>query len=261
MKRTTRSALVTIIAAGSFLSGCEALNQNRGPDPVTLRLESLERRLDAIERILANGSLVDLTLQVDELQRQVAELQGRVEQAEYAQQGGTDRQRALYADLDDRLQLLETAFRERPVTAAPAADGSAPTVLPVPGGSDQENYQAAFGLLREQRYDDAAAAFAAFLAAFPESGLGDNAQYWLAETYYVTGQYTTALGEFQTVIDAYPRSMKVPDALLKIGFCQYELEEWVDARLTLGRVQGEFPDSSAARLAEQRIERMDSEDR
>ncbi len=255
--RATRPTL--IIAAVVLLAGCEALNQNRGPDPVTLRLESLERRLDAIERILANGSLVDLTLQVDELQRQVAELQGRVEQTEYAQQGGTDRQRALYADLDDRLQSLETAFRERPAAPDSGDGGSAGGVLPVPGGSDQENYQAAFGLLRDQRYEDAASAFTAFLAAFPDSGLGDNAQYWLAETYYVTGQYSTALGEFEAVIDAHPRSMKVPDALLKIGFCQYELEEWADARLTLGRVRGEFPDSSAARLADQRLERMTTE--
>lgn len=245
------------------LAGCTGLNQERGPDPVTLRLESLERRLDAIERILANGSLVDLTLQVDELERQTAELRGRLEQSEYSQTGSADRQRSLYTDLDERLQALEAGYSERsrqPLGGGGTA-GAGVSDLPVPGGSDQQNYQAAFDLLRDRRYDEAVDAFAAFTAAFPDSALIDNGQYWLAESYYVTSQFERALAEFQTVVNAYPRSRKVPDALLKIGFCQYELDRWPEARVTLSRVSAEFPGSSAANLAADRIARMDQESR
>jgi tol-pal system protein YbgF len=87
----------------------------------------------------------------------------------------------------------------------------------------------------------------------------DNAQYWLAESYYVTDKFGEALTNFAVVIDDYPRSRKVPDALLKVGYASYELGRWEDARTALSRVQREHPDTTAARLAEQRLNRMAEE--
>ena len=129
----------------------------------------------------------------------------------------------------------------------------------MPGGSDRDNYQAAFELLKEQRYEPAALAFQQFMVSFPDSQLADNAQYWLSETYYVTGQFEEALSQFQVVISEYPDSRKLADALLKIGYCNYELERWDDARAALIRVQSENEETTAARLAEQRLARMDEE--
>lgn len=225
---------------------------------MVVKLNELDRRLAAIERVLANGSLIDLTMQVDELQRQNAELQGRAETLEYNAETTAGRQRDLYVDLDDRLQTIERNLQSRTVNVL---DGGslAPGQLPVPGGSDRDNYQAAFELLKEQRYEPAALAFQQFLVSFPESQLADNAQYWLAESYYVTDQFENALREFQVVTGDYPRSRKVPDALLKIGYSNYELERWDAAKSALGKVQADYPDTTAARLAEQRLKRMEDE--
>jgi tol-pal system protein YbgF len=134
-----------------------------------------------------------------------------------------------------------------------------PGQLPIPGGSDRDNYQAAFELLKEQRYEPAALAFQQFLVAFPDSELADNAQYWLAESHYVTQQFEQALGEFRVVIETFGSSRKVPDALLKMGYCNYELKRWDAARGSLTRVQRDYPETTAARLAGQRLERMDEE--
>lgn len=232
---------------------------------MVLQMQNLERRLDAIERILANGSLVELTLQMDEMQRQTASQQGRLDQLEYDQSGSGERQRALYADLDERIQGLESTLQQVIMAGStPGAESGAgePGValgLPVPGGTDQTNYQAAFELLKEQQYEQAAAAFGQFLASYPDSQLADNAQYWLAESYYVTDDFDRALAEFQVVIDRHPRSRKVPDALLKIGYCNYELEQWPEAKVALSEVQASYPDTTAARLADQRLKRMADE--
>ena len=250
------------LAFGAMLSilvaACAVTPQT--DDPVLLRLNELERRLGAVERVLASGSLIDLTVQADELQRQTRDLQGRTESLEHEAEGSAERQRELYVDLDMRIQNLERKTRgsSRPVSVL---DGGslAPGQLPVPGGSDRDNYQAAFELLKEQRYEPAAMAFQQFLVSYPDSQLADNAQYWLAETYYVTQKYDDALGEFEIVINNYPTSRKVPDALLKVGYCNYELERWNAARRALGRVQADYPDTTAARLAEQRIRRMDTD--
>ena len=58
------------------------------------------------------------------------------------------------------------------------------------------------------------------------ASLADNAQYWLGEAYYVNKSYPEAQAAFQRVVDKYPQSRKRPDALLKIGYCQYELKQW-----------------------------------
>jgi len=131
--------------------------------------------------------------------------------------------------------------------------------LPVPGGSDRDNYQVALELLREERYDQSAASFKEFLVAFPDSELASNAQYWLAESYYAANEFEKALTDFARVIDEYPQSSKVPDALLKMGYCNYSLQRWEDARTALTRVQAEYPTTTAARLADQYLKRMQTE--
>jgi len=61
------------------------------------------------------------------------------------------------------------------------------------------------------------------------------------------------------VASKYPQSRKVPDALLKVGYCDYELKELQAAHDTLAQVVTNYPDTPAARLAQARLEKMASE--
>lgn len=243
---------------GIALSGCSLLQPQPSEDPVLIKLSDLERRLEMIERIMDNQSLVQLSQQVSALERRADQLQGQAETLEYSSEDTADRQRALYADLDSRIQELERGLQAR---GGGVLDGGTlpPGQLPVPGGSDRDNYQVAFELLKEERYDMAAAAFKQFLLEFPDSELVDNAQYWLAESFYASNQFEQALQDFQVVIDEHPRSSKVPDALLKMGFCNYSLQRWDAARVNLTQVQADYPETTAARLAGQYLNRMKTE--
>ena len=127
------------------------------------------------------------------------------------------------------------------------------------GGSRRRRVGTDCEALQNSRAEVGRAQCQQFLVSFPGSQLADNAQYWLAESYYVTDQFNDALAQFSIVINQYPDSRKVPDALLKMGYCNYELERWNDARAALTRVQTEYADTTAARLAEQRLNRMDEE--
>lgn len=256
MRMNTR-ATILLLAPALALGGCTLL-EPRGEDPVLVKLNELEHRMAAIERVVQNQSLVNLTQQVSAMERRDDEMQGHVESLEHDSETTADRQRQLYADLDARIQELEASLRA--VTPNVMDGGTlSPGQLPVPDGSDRDNYQAAFELLKEQRYEPAAMAFQQFLIAYPDSELADNAQYWLAESHYVTQMFDKALDEFEVVITKFPRSRKVPDALLKKGYCNYEIKQWDAARTSLERVQADYPETTAARLAAQRLERMDEE--
>ncbi|MGI9235264.1 MAG: tol-pal system protein YbgF [Woeseiaceae bacterium] len=246
-----------ILPALAFSSGCELLQPV--DDPVDPKVEELERRMQAVERVVQNQSLVKLTQQVAALERRNDELQGQMDTQEHSSTTTADRQRQLYADLDARIQSLEAALQARSAVNVMEGGSLSPGELPMPGGSDRDNYQAAFELLKEQRYEPAALAFQQFLVTYPDSQLADNAQYWLAESYYVTQKFDDALSAFELVLTNYARSRKVPDALLKIGYCNYELKRFPVAREALQRVQAEYGETTAARLAGQRLSRMQEE--
>jgi tol-pal system protein YbgF len=242
-----------------IFAGCTALTPP-AEDPVLIKLEELDQRMQAIERFMENQSLVQLTQEVAALERRADTLQGSSETLQHDATVTADRQRQLYADLDSRIQDLEARSVQAPSTASVLDGGTLRQgELPVPGGSDRDNYQVALELLRDERYDQSAASFKEFLVAFPESRLAGNAQYWLGESYYASNEFEKALTDFARVIEEYPQSTKVPDALLKMGYCNYSLQRWDDARTALSRVQSDYPTTTAARLADQYLKRMESE--
>jgi len=207
------------------------------------------------------NTLLDLLRQIDELQTEVRQLRNNVEVQGHELNQLKGRQRALYDDLDTRLREAERrGSATAPGTAAVAASASAPSAPRVTTAAQQQEYDAAFDLMKQGRYDRAVKAFRAFLAKNPDSGLADNAQYWIAEGNYVLRNYKLALEEFTKVVND-PQSSKAPDALLKIGYVHYELGAYDRARKTLGEVQTRFPGTSVAKLAAVRLDKMKKEGR
>lgn len=149
-------------------------------------------------------------------------------------------------------------------SGSPTPAGSTIAGPAVPAGDpalEEKNYKAAFEMLMQRRYDDSRNAFQLFLAQYPDGNYADNAQYWLAEASYVTRNFDLALADFQAVIQQYPASKKVPDALLKSSFIYYEKQQWAEARQTLETLIAQYPNTTASKLAAQRLQRMKSENR
>ena len=271
MRFAIAAAAVAAVVGSSSLSARD--------DPVELKLTDLEARMIRIEKIVNNQSLIELANQLDQLRSETTALRGDIEQLRHDTDGAASRQKELYVDVDKRLQSLEQAERgaafapppqtpsSPPASSAPpphsapatAAAGGAVAAAPKPGVSDKQAYQTAFDLLQARKYDEAAKAFTQFLSGYASSPLADNAQYWLAQSHYVQRQFNVALPEFQKVIDKYPQSSKLPDALLKVGYCQSELGNKSAARTALQQVMRQFPDTTAARLATQQLEKLSQE--
>ena len=125
--------------------------------------------------------------------------------------------------------------------------------VPSEGASVKAEYQDAFALLKSGDYPAAIVAFREFLLRNPQSEYADNAQYWLGESFYVTEDYPQAISEYQTLLDAFPDSQKYTHALLKIGYAQEAMGEQMAARNTLDRLTRDYPNTTAARLAAERL--------
>jgi tol-pal system protein YbgF len=121
-----------------------------------------------------------------------------------------------------------------------------------PAAADE--YRAAVELVRTGKTDEAVTALRGFLARYPRHEYADNAQYWLGEAFYATKDYQHALVEFRATIETYPRGNKVPDALLKVGYCYQALGQTDKARAVLEQVVNLYPKSEPAALAAKRLE-------
>lgn len=143
-----------------------------------------------------------------------------------------------------------------------AASPSTPvaTTVPVAPVDDpvlaKASYDQAFRLLKQSLYESAISAFEAFLEEFPQSEHTGNARYWLAEAYYISEDYERALAEYHLIVEQHPQSLKLAQAILKIGYTYQAMGNEPKAREALQRVIGDFPASPEASLARRRLEEL-----
>ena len=120
----------------------------------------------------------------------------------------------------------------------------------------QAEYQQAFSLLKQSRYDEAIEKFGEFLGKYPDSEYSDNAQYWRGEAYYVTQRYQEAISEYNKLVSLYPDSQKVTHGLLKMGYSHHQLGQIDEAKKTLNDLKQYYPGTTAARLADDRLRQI-----
>lgn len=236
-----------------------------------------QRRMDQL--------LIEQDQLIKDLQREVRQLRGDNEQINYQLKSLQQNQR----DIEQRLTGINPPKNPSPVMPSMNNSGMGMSGMNVTGNLNQNNgmasmnpppvinqppvlpalsladpktttappdYQQAFDLLQRGHYDKAIPAFDSFVKQSPTGDYADNAQYWLGEAYYSKRDFVGALAAFKKLVDNYPDSPKKAHALLKIGFSYDELGDKIGARQTLEQVRKEFPSTSPARLAEERLKKL-----
>lgn len=244
----------------------------------------------------ADNAIYEVLGRLEQLQSEVQQLRGMVEEQSQTIADLERKQSNMYSDLDGRMQALtpavqqaqppaaqapqavaETAQPQPPAAPAapapavqPPAQAAAPAAAPaaevkpavtettaVAGqGNEKERYQLAYDTLRNGHNAQAVKMFEALLADFPAGEFADNAQYWLAEAYKINREYDKARAAFGKVVSLYPNSSKVPDALLKLGYIEFDQQNIAKARDYLTRVTTSYPGSTAAHLASKKLAQM-----
>lgn len=220
---------------------------------------------------------LDLTISVDQMRQDVADLRGQVEEQNF-------RLTSFISQSDSRLATLEDKAGIAPVpapgaTAPPGASGPppnvakgtppAPAVRPGPDGGvilpgvviaprdgDQGNgvsaetaFQLASGDFKRGHYNLAAAGFANFLEQYPDSKLVPDATYWLGESYRSQGMNARAAQVWEMQSQQFPKSGTTPKALLALGETYRSMDNIPAAEKALKRLIASFPVSDEAQRA------------
>ncbi len=148
-----------------------------------------------------------------------------------------------------------------PGFASPGGEVAAtqPSYAPIPPSSNvdpMEVYNAALADLKNGNYAIAESRFIAFLIQFPKHDMAGNAQYWLGEVDYAQKKFDLAIAEFEKVIKNYPKSEKVPAAMLKMAFAQAELGQKKTASATLQKLIKAYPKADEAKIARTKLREL-----
>jgi tol-pal system protein YbgF len=127
---------------------------------------------------------------------------------------------------------------------------------PAPAGDPLETYQAAYRDYQRANFDLAIEGFRDYIESNPNSDLADNAAYWIGESLFSQKKYREAIGQFDSVVNNFPQSDKVPGALLKKGYAYISVGERAQGVVQLQYVVHEHPKSPEAALARQRLKQL-----
>jgi tol-pal system protein YbgF len=222
---------------------------------------------------VAGGAYGVLDDRISKLEEQLRDITGDIEKNQYTLTQMQSKLDRMQQDSDFRFKQLEDKQNANPAPAAipaavpvPNADvpgnqqgpGSPPGFLHNPGDKPAqqssailpagktaaEQYDYAFGLLRNSDYDGATQSFQSFLQQHPQDPLAGNAAFWLGQISFAQGHFDQAAVIFLDAYQKYPKSAKAAESLLKVGLSMGNLNKKKEACAALHRFQTEYPDAS-----------------
>ncbi len=115
--------------------------------------------------------------------------------------------------------------------------------------SEGDIYQAAYGHVLSGDYKLAEQGFQQYLQGYPKGSKAADASFWLGEAQYSQGKFNEAAKTFLNGHQAYGKSPKAPEMLMKLGMSLAALDNTETACATLREVPKRYPNASKTVLS------------
>ncbi len=160
---------------------------------------------------------------------------------------------------ENRYKISQMDMRRTPMTQA--ADTSA-----VPADTSMARasvathlYETAYIDFTKGDFQSAVAGFRDFVARFPMTDFSDDAQFMIAQSYYIMEDYPRAIVEFRKVLNSYPSGDKVPEAMHKLGHSYLKIDDIETARQYFKILVNRYPGTVEAARAREMLEALPPE--
>jgi len=255
------------------------------PAEMAKKLNQLERQLRAVQRRVFKGgalpavgtdgldsqdagmrqSLASLSTKIDQIEREMRSLTGRLEEVEYAQRQMQQNLDIIQKDFALQLAdlknaagsgaLSQAADENSPALATPEGETAVPgeagdkttaaataPVIELPEGDAASQYQYAFSFVRKDDMASAREALELFLKTEPEQKLALNARFWLGRVYLRTDQVARAAEQFLAVFETNAAHAKAAESLVELAGSMLKLGSKEDACGVLEEFDRSYPD-------------------
>ncbi len=193
--------------------------------------ERAKAQIDAVAEALAElrrasrTSSADFGVQIERLIKEVQELRGALELAEY-RMGKLDGALSGEGSLAARLDVLEKKLKE--------ATEKPPPEKPL---DSKELLAQADKLAKDGKTSEARGILRDVVKRWPDTtGVSDEAYFALGELYLREKKHNSAVQEYVKVVEKFAGGKRVADALYQIGVCSLELGNLEDAQIFLGEI-------------------------
>jgi tol-pal system protein YbgF len=180
-------------------------------------------------------------------------------------------------DLQNSVQNIDAKISgstPAPATATPTGAGSAvnynsnppiakpapvatPTSVPVASAPSADTlYSNGLRDITSGKYDLARTEFLDYLKYYGDTDLASNAQFYLGEIAYSQKSYEVAVGEFDKVLNNYPKSFKLAPARLRKGLALIELGQKPGGVRELREVVKRYPGTEEDRRARAKLKEL-----
>lgn len=215
-------------------------------DEARQRIEQLRAEVNELGKRADTTSRnqVDFANQVEAIRADIAKLRGQIEVLTYELEAAQKRQKDFYVDLDSRLRKLEQPPAE--------AKSETPKVDPA---QETRDYEAALAGLKAAKFKEAAAAFVAFIKAYPNSSLAASAHYWGGYAHAQARDHAGAADLFGKFAAGWPKDERAPAALESRVTSLEAIKDVKAARATLQQLADAYPASEAGKKAKLRLKK------
>jgi tol-pal system protein YbgF len=219
--------------------------------------DSLNQKVDQLDATTQknNQDLARALNSLGELQQEVRGIKGRLDSNQYIMKE-SDR---VYQDLDLRVSSLEDKINQIHHLLKDL-QGTGMESLKRPSAKNQveyEEFQKMLNLVNAQDFQAAASGFLGFIKKYPKSEYAGSAQFWVADSFYMLGDYVRAISEFQKLSENDTSHPRVREGIYKQGLSFMRLKKYSEARLFFQKVMASFPNSAEAFQAKARIIRLE----
>lgn len=217
------------------------------------------RIAEQTEQLLRSNAT--LIAKVDQIEERVQNTQGTIEQTNYRMDKLAQQVTQTQRDFEAVRAGLSGVTSASPAPGTPSVGEVTVPAPPISTEDPLDVYNAAYRDYQRGSFDLAIAGFQEYLRDNASSDLADNAAYWVGESLFSQKKYREAIAQFDDVVNRFPRSDKVPGALLKKGFSYISLGERAQGIVQLQYVVHEHPTSQESALARQRLRQLGVETR
>ncbi len=214
------------------------------------QIDAMSAEVESLSKA-ARRNDADLGVQVENVLTKLAEMRGLVE----SNKERVDTIEAEIEQLQEKAKVASAESEEDKRLAVEAAKARE-ALFANPNGLVAE----ATRLINAQKLDEARSLLREFLLRSKSDSKVDakkaEAQFLIADTFFVEGDYKRAATEYNSVRKRYASSPLVPDALLKMGMCFEKLALVDDAKLFYRTLTKQFPKSDAAKKATERLKAL-----
>lgn len=215
------------------------------------------RIAEQTEQLLKSNAT--LVAKVSDIEERIQTTQGGIEQSNFRIDRLAQQVAQAQRDVESIKALIAAAQAAAPAETEEGQPATGQVTVPAPAapaGNPMETYQAAYRDYQRGNYDLAIEGFRDFLETSSSSDLADNASYWIGESLFSQKKYREAIEQFDSVVNRFPKSDKVPGALLKKGYAYINIGERAQGVVQLQYVLHEHPKSQEASLARQKLKQL-----